>query len=499
MPPGEFENNESWGYNPSYHMALDKYYGTPDAFKAFIDECHARGIAVIIDIVLNHAYGQSPLVQLYWDGPNNRPSADNPWFNAVCPHPQFSWGYDFNHESKATQDFVDRVTKFWLEEYNIDGFRFDFTKGFTNTGDVGYCEIRIGILKRMADKIWQVNPDAYVILEHWADNSEEIQLSDYGMLLWGNVTYNYQQAAMGWISNSNFQWGIYKQRGWADQHLITYMESHDEERLMYKNLQWGNSEGSYSIQDPVTALRRIELTAAFLFTIPGPKMIWQFGELGYDVSIDYNDRVGNKPVLWNYFTEANRHRLYDIFSAMIHLRRENEVFGTDDFSWSLGSALRRINLNHLSMNAVVLGNFDVTSDSINPDFQNTGWWYEFFTGDSLNVSDVNQLIPLEAGEYRIYTTKRLSTPDITMEIYSAEEEPLDIMLFPNPISDFFYVNCENVYENLEIEIFDLTGRLALNKRINSSDKVSIETLKSGIYIVIIKSKNKVYTRKLIVD
>jgi 1,4-alpha-glucan branching enzyme len=435
MPPGEFEGNESWGYNPSYHMALDKYYGTPDAFKAFVDECHARGIAVIVDIVLNHAYGQSPLVQLYWDAPNNRPAANNPWLNAVCPHEPYCWGYDFNHESKATQDFVDRVTKFWLTEYHIDGFRFDFTKGFTNTGNVGYDMTRINLLKRMADEIWTVNPDAYVILEHWADNSEETILSDYGMMLWGNVTYNYQEAAMGWITNSNFQSGIYKQRGWADQHLVTYMESHDEERLMYKNLQYGNSDSSYSVQDLITALRRIELTAAFLYTIPGPKMIFQFGEIGYDVSIDYDCRVCNKPIRWNYFAEVNRRHLYDVVGALIHLRREHEVFSTDDFSWSLNNAAKRINLNHATMDAVVLGNFAVTARDIDPQFQNTGWWYEYFSGDSLSVTNVNDLITLQPGEYRIYTSERLSTPDITMSVYSPLEEGADIRLFPNPASD----------------------------------------------------------------
>ncbi len=437
-------------------------------------------------------------MQLYWDGPNNRPAADNPWLNAVCPH-EWCWGYDFNHERKATQDFVDRVIKFWLTEYNIDGFRFDFTKGFSNAGNLGYDLTRINLLKRMADKIWQVNPDAYVILEHWADNSEEILLSDYGMMLWGNVTYNYQEAAMGWIPNSNFQWGIYKQRSWADQHLVSYMESHDEERLMYKNLQWGNSEEDYSVQDLSTALRRIELTAAFHFTIPGPKMIWQFGELGYDVSIDFDCRVCNKPIRWNYFTEINRRRLYDVFSALIHLRRENEVFKTDDFSWSLGTATKRINLNHTSINAVVLGNFGVTSDSINPYFQNTGWWYEFFTGDSLDVSDVNGLIPLEAGEYRIYTTKRLSTPYITTAAYSRPEEPVNVRLFPNPAGNFLFVSYKNIEEEPELEIHDITGKLILNKRISSNEKVNVESLKSGVYIVNIRSMNKVYTGKLIVE
>jgi 1,4-alpha-glucan branching enzyme len=499
MPPGEFEGNESWGYNPSYHMALDKYYGTPDAFKAFIDECHERGIAVIIDIVLNHAYGQSPLVQLYWDAPNGRPAADNPWLNTVCPH-AYCWGYDFNHESKATQDFVDRVTKYWLTEYNIDGFRFDYTKGFTNkAGDVGYDLTRINLLKRMADTIWTVNPDAYVILEHWADNSEETILSDYGMMLWGNVTYNYQEASMGWIANSNFQWGIYKQRGWADQHLVTYMESHDEERLMYKNLEFGNSDVSYSVKDLVTALRRIELTAAFFYTIPGPKMIWQFGEIGYDVSIDYDCRVCNKPILWNYFEEVNRRRLYDVISALIHLRRENEVFSTDDFSWSLNNAVKRINLNDATMNAVILGNFAVAERDIDPQFQGTGWWYEYFSGDSLSVTGVNDTVRLQPGEYCIYTSKKLSKPDITEGIYSVLYRGKYIQLYPNPASDFLYISYKNTESAAGLEILDVTGRVVLNKRINNNDIVNVGALKSGLYIIKIRFKNGTYTDRLILN
>jgi hypothetical protein len=75
-------------------------------------------------------------------------------------------------------------------ESKIDGFRFDFTKGFTNNlgdGNV-YDASRIAILKRMADKIWEVNPKAIVILEHFTANAEEQELAVYGngMLIWGN-------------------------------------------------------------------------------------------------------------------------------------------------------------------------------------------------------------------------------------------------------------------------------------------------------------------------
>jgi len=119
---------------------------------------------------------------------------------------------------------------------------------------------------------------------HFADDSEEQVLANYGMLLWGNSNYNYNEATMGYHENgkSDFSWGYYGKRSWSQPHLVTYMESHDEERLMFKNLQYGNGAGAYSVKDPATALNRIKLAGAFFLTLPGPKMLWQFGELGYD-------------------------------------------------------------------------------------------------------------------------------------------------------------------------------------------------------------------------
>ena len=84
----------------------------------------------------------------------------------------------------------------------------------------------------MADKMWSVDSTAYVILEHFAENREEIELSDYGMMLWGNLNTAYSQSAMGWLSDpgrsSDLAPGYYKNRGWSKPGLLTYMESHDE-------------------------------------------------------------------------------------------------------------------------------------------------------------------------------------------------------------------------------------------------------------------------------
>ncbi len=448
MPVMEFEGNNSWGYNPMYHLAADKYYGPSHDLKSFIDSAHTNGIAVILDMVLNHAFWYSPLNMLYWDEAINSPAANSPYFNQVPKHP-FNVGYDFNHESAATQYFVDRVNRYWLEEFKFDGFRFDLSKGFTqfnSGGNVGlwgqYDQSRIDLLTRMADTIWASFPDAYVILEHFAENSEETVLSNYGMMLWGNMNHEYNEATMGY--SSNLSGATHISRGWNDLHLVSYMESHDEERLMYKNLQFGNSSGNYNIKDFPIAIQRIKLAAAFYFTIPGPKMIWQFGELGYDFSINYpcmtNDcRTDPKPIRWDYYDDGNRRNLYKVFQALIDLR-EYDTFKSTNYNYKLNTTGKRITILDSSMNVNIVGNFAVQSISMNPEFPETGWWYDYFSGDSIFVSDVNEQISLQPGEFHIYSTFKLPTPedgilsdvdqlkDITVEEYNLAQN------YPNPFN-----------------------------------------------------------------
>ena len=482
MPFNEFEGNESWGYNPSFYLAPDKYYGPKEDLQVFIDSAHGRGMAVIMDMVLNHSYSQSPLVQLYFNEATFEVTPENPWYNVESPNPVFAWGYDFDHESQATQDFIDRVNTFWIEEYKIDGYRFDFTKGFTNTpGDGGaYDAARIAILKRMADQIWMADPDAYVILEHLADNAEEKVLSDDGMMLWGNINYNYNEATMGWHDDgkSDFSWISYKKRGWSDPHLVGYMESHDEERLMFKNLEYGNSFGDpddsnyYNIQELNTALARMELAGTFFFTIPGPKMIWQFGELGYDFSIDYNGRVGNKPIRWDYFDVGRRKRLYQVWSALIHLRTSEPAFTTTDYKLNLAYATKRIELNHEDMDVRIIGNFGVVEQSMDPNFNTTGTWYEFFSGNSMEVTDTNGLITLAPGAYRIYTTKQLSTPDITADLGAATVNIPEVNVYPNPAGDQLFISTEKQAD--QINLWDINGRIVKNIDITDRQNASLD-------------------------
>lgn len=452
MPVSEFEANDTWGYNVSFHRALDKYYGRPEDLKALVDACHERGMAVILDVVFNHAFGQSPLCQLYWDAANSRPAANNPWLNPIARHP-FNVGYDFNHESPFTRQFVKQVLRYWLEEFHIDGYRFDLSKGFTqvNTGSNvdqwgQYDASRIAILKDYADAVWAFDPGAYVILEHFAANSEEKVLANYGMQLWGNMNYAYNEASMGY-SGTSLSGVTHKSRDFQQPHLIGYKESHDEERLMYKNLLFGNSGAGYSVKDKATALRRQELVSAFFYTIPGPKMLWQFGELGYDFSInrctngtvDPSCRLVPKPVRWDYLNDPDRRRLFEVTRALLHLRRQYPVFREGDWNNNdLGSSgLRSLRLTHPDMDAVIVGNFQVSAGQVTPGFPKTGWWYDYLGQDSLWVTDLSAKLSLNAGEYRVYTSKRVDLPE-NSPLSAVEEADPDLgpefSVQPNPAS-----------------------------------------------------------------
>ena len=513
MPVNEFDGNESWGYNPSFHMALDKYYGSKTAFKQLIDECHSRGIAVILDVVFNHASGQNPFYRM-WNTDNGgyggQASAESPFFNQVATH-SYSVFNDFNHSKQATKDYVKRISQYWIDEYKIDGFRWDLTKGFTQncsendqTCTNAYQQDRVDILKEYADYQWEKDPNFYIIFEHLGSNNEEIQWVNYrlgedkGIMVWGNHNYNYNQATMGFGSESDFSWISYQNRGWSVPANVSYMESHDEERLMYKNLQYGNSSGSYDIKDLNTALEREELAGAFYFTIPGPKMIWQFGELGYDISINQNGRTGNKPILWNYFDVQERKDIYNTWSKLVQLKLNYDIFKTSDFTLNVGNS-NGLNTIHLSKTdasdikyITIIGNFGVTTQNINPNFQQTGTWFDLLDNNStLSVSDTNASISLAPGEFKVYGDNLAS---LSADAFFSIEDK--IIIYPNPTSNILQLETSLSID--KVEVYNLIGRKVNNLSL-INNHIDVSNLTLGMYLLKIHAGGITYTKKFIVE
>jgi pullulanase/glycogen debranching enzyme len=513
MPVNEFDGNESWGYNPSFHMALDKYYGNITSFKQLIDECHKRGIAVILDVVYNHASGQNPYYRM-WNTDNGgyggQASADSPFFNQTATH-SYSVFNDLNHSKQATKDYVKRVSQYWIDEFKIDGFRWDLTKGFTQNctaNDEGctgsYQADRVAILKGYADNQWEIDSNFYVIFEHLGGDQEEKEWVNYrlsegkGIMLWGNQNYNYRQAAAGNTSQSNFSNVSYKNRNWPVPANISYMESHDEERLMVESLIAGKATSTYNIKTLAIALKRQELAGTFYFTVPGPKMIWQFGELGYDYNIDYNGRIGNKPIKWDYFEVQSRKNVYNTWSKLIQLKLKYDIFETLDFTIDLENTngLKKIQLTSTAAADIqyinIIGNFGITTQNINPVFQKIGTWYDVLNNnETINVSNTNSLISLAPGEFKIYANNAatLSNEDLFLSD--------DVVVYPNPVSSSFNIN---IATN-NIIIYDVNGKKIkeFSGNFNADSSFSIEGIKKGFYLLKASNKDGKSYKKLIIE
>ena len=510
MPIQEFDGNDSWGYNPCFYFAADKAYGTEEAYKRFIDECHKRGIAVILDVVFNHATGQFPWAKMWWDSGANKTSSDNPFFNVDAPH-NWSVFHDFKHLYPKTREYFKDVLKYWLEEYKVDGFRFDLTKGFVQKpGDYdagGYSSERITILSDYAMAIREVEQDAYIIFEHFCDQREEEELyTKVGALCWSNNAMGgYGETVMGWYDDGTVDgfWGLMgdfksnnwttdiafveqdgflvaedvvfadankegcvfkvrKNRNWetsygvadgtklyelgavislnGDKNVlvnaevgvkydfyfqpetmkiyvmpdgakpsaaalrsaatragsqsnfsdikrgrVNNIETHDEERIAYKAVTNGQT---YVKDDWAVLSKRLQAIYAFHFLSPYPKMMWQFGELGYDYSIDYNDRTGRKPVRWDYYDDANRRALYDAMSKIISWRTANEdYYGGDNFKMDTW-AVNDVNMDGKTLvmdRVIVVANFTEEESTTTVEVSTPGQWKNLLSGESVTL------------------------------------------------------------------------------------------------------------------
>ncbi len=534
MPVMEFEGNESWGYNTAFHMALDKFYGTPDKFRELVDVCHQNGIAVILDIALNHAFDRNPMVRMWMNDPDGDgwggPSSENPYFNEIPRH-AYNVGNDFDHSSPATKDYVKQTVKQWIEAYNIDGFRWDLTKGFTQNCAANdenctntYQQDRIDVLREYADYSWSLDNDHYVIFEHLGSDIEEKEWANYrldegkGIMMWGKMTDPYNELTMGQNGDRNInRIGHIGHAGFNGPRVVGYPESHDEERIMYKNVQFGNTTNpAHNVQDLNVALSRMSALAAVSVMVPGPKMIWHFGDLGMENSIFTcnngtvnleNDAVPGDCKLdtkpqpqWanNWLTDAIRSEIYNDWSRM-HALKINEAVFEGDYTMTSGNFTPRIDIFDTSIpttalrNVIILANFDVTTQTVNTNFPAglTTTWYDLMDpSGNTTVANSTTSISIPAGHFRILGNAQAQALSID------EEQLLGFSIYPNPASTSFGINTTVS----SIEIYDLTGKMvkSFKGNYNRMDTFDIADLNSGMYILKVENNdNQIKTIKLV--
>jgi 1,4-alpha-glucan branching enzyme len=537
MPIMEFEGNESWGYNTAFHMALDKFYGTPEKFKELVDICHQNGIAVILDIAFNHAFGRNPMIRMWMNDPDGDgwggPSTENPYFNTVAKH-SYSVGDDFNHSTTITRNYVKQTIKHWITEYKIDGFRWDLTKGFTQnctandqTCTNNYQADRVAVLKEYADYSWSLDNDHYVIFEHLGGDVEEREWANYrlsegkGIMMWGEMFTQYKELALGY-SVQNILRMSHTSRGFTGKRLLGYPESHDKDRLMYEAITYGNTTGTLPVRNNVSnALNRMGAIGATSILVPGPKMIWHFGELGNNQSIytcangSVNDESNTIPgdckldtkaqVQWtqNWLSDPTRAAILSDWSKLIKLKTNEPVFIGDHLISTDGSNLKqRIHIydNNLATtqlkNVVVLANFDTNNTTINPNFPTTGYtypmtWYDLMDNNNpVTINNATTLIAVNAGKFKVFGNQPSTLSSEDFDAFKSE-----IAIYPNPAKNSFAIS----QDVSKVEMYTITGQLVKRyAAVNSNQQLDITNLEKGLYLIKITDENgKILTKKII--
>lgn len=451
MPICEFDGNYNWGYSPNHYFAPDRAYGSETMYKEFIDECHKRGIAVILDMVFNHATGNNPMNKLY---PYGSDLANNPWFNVSAPHSDNVYE-DWNHGFEPAHEMFIRAIQYWLKEYKVDGFRFDLSHGFCSDK----AKTSVENLKDYYDKgVKAVSPDAYMILEHWGENmgTERPQLVSYGMQCWSNTTNAYCQTAMGWLKDGD-GFGDASKDGY-----VSYCESHDEERMQYKAKKYGNGD----LQTNTAArLGRVAENVAFNVLLNGSHMLWMWEEIGYDFSINcdldhpnaenesYRCNKKPRPEIRSYFTNTNRVAAFTKCAQVITLRTQlmPEVFEGNPNGLIVGSgrALRRV---QWGSNVIAVANFGVTGNQSYT--LPSGTWYDYLDG-ATPASGTYSLAP---GELKVFTGKQVVAPTFS-DISKRDHTPIENVESEANEKSYKYLQDGQLFIRRGDKTYTITGSL----------------------------------------
>ncbi len=439
MPICEFDGNYNWGYSPCLYFAPDKAYGSATELKQLIDECHKRGIAVILDMVFNHATGNNPMNKLY---PYGADLAKNPWFNVNPPHGDNVYE-DWNHDFEPAHQMFIRALQYWIEEYKVDGYRLDLSHGL--------CGPTYNAVKNLKDYYEKgVKPyGAYMILEHWGDNasSDWNTLIKEGMMCWSNTSYSYMEAAKGYYTIGDFTQANLDGR-------VSYCESHDEERMQYRAMKSGRGD----IKKEEVRVKRIPACVAMNVLLNGSHMLWMFEEVGYDHSINsdidnpdaYNTsyRCSKKPRYEPYLHNEARMEQYAKVAQAIQLRTKimPNVFEGDPTAASIsGSVIKSV---QWGSDVYVVANFH-PSESEEVSLP-SGTWYDYYA----QGAKAGAKVTLAAGEVKIFTGKKVELPVIDTTKVNIEEVLRDAA---NTVSYKFYRD-GNIYIYRNGKTFDMMGR-----------------------------------------
>ena len=527
MPISEFPGNHSWGYDPQIISAINDSYGTPEQFKYFVDQCHNRGIAVILDIIWNHIRSSSPLWQM-------QPDYDlNPYIKhheEMNPNeaPE-SWGMlDIDHFNMNTIEYINKVHRIWVDEYKIDGFRFDAAAHLgwsVSQPDLG--------IYGWSNALYDYDSTVYQIAEHLPSNISLIENTNFSagwhdsfhdrLKIDSHNQYNSTMDIMRQII------GLHEYTNWGTPYsnftqAVKYMISHDEQSLIQEMVEFD----SFTMQQ---ALERDKFYSTILFTSNGIPMLWQGQEFGFKSGWTDQNQNGNwdeeklsyRPIDWNVLETENGQSHFEHYKKLIYLRKNNPAFSKGEFydlyrytnQGVVVYGYKDNRENSLNDQVVVIANFSSTDQSIlDVPFLSSGYWYNMFDpNDILHTADGNYgNYYINAKHAVVYTNNQyqLSTHSFSEEIESIVDSSINkIVPFPNPFNSSISIQIDTESRDMiRFSIYNVLGEMIFQKIENNitrginkfswngrdSDGLEVPT---GMYFILIKQNDITFNKKII--
>jgi 1,4-alpha-glucan branching enzyme len=323
MPVKEYPGDHSWGYNPRHFFATESSYGWTEDLKRLVDECHARGIRVLIDGVYNHAESACPLAHVDHDY----------WFRREPKDPEWNWGpeFDYGKTDEAlgvmpARAFIGDAVRFWISEYHIDGIRYDAAR---QIGDFDFMRWVVGEAKRTA------GPKPFYNVAEYTPPVPEITGPEGPMDGCWHDTFKHR--VVGYLTSGeadleSLMDAIDARRlGFpAPANVVNFLANHDHERVL-RELGDAGLVGE-------EAFRRARLGAALLMTAFGIPMLWMGQEFGEHTA----KTVDRNKLIWRLLEVEENRALREHYRSLIALRRSHPALSSPNLEFVLRDDERRL-------------------------------------------------------------------------------------------------------------------------------------------------------------
>ncbi|TAG52603.1 MAG: alpha-amylase [Oscillatoriales cyanobacterium] len=389
MPLKEYPGDYSWGYNPRYFFAAESSYGTTEQLKNLIDECHGRGIRVIIDGIYNHSESSSPLTQIDHDY----------WYHHAPRDPDNNWGPEFNYEfydenlgTYPARKFIGDTVRYWIQEYHLDGIRFDAARQIANYDFMHWI---VQEAKNAA------GPKPFYTVAEYIPETPSITNIDGPMDgCWHDSFYH---CIVEHICGDTFDLERLKdvidckRQGFLGAtNVVNYFSNHDRDRVF-------SELGDRGILDE-PAFKRAKLGSVLLMTAVGVPLIWMGEEFG-----EYKAKtIEQAKIDWTLLGNDMNKGLWEYYKGLIHLRKNNQALYTENIDFFHEDPDSKVfaytRWNDEGSRVVVVANLSenyLAGYSV-PHFPANGTWHEWTGNYDVESGDDNITIDLPEYEAKVF-------------------------------------------------------------------------------------------------